>query len=164
MMTDERSAEIRTRTGDGVLGWWIWMLDAAKVGMSQDFHRYEKLWTWIYERITRRDRELRAENARNAYLRGAIDADDERLRVHSERVGLFMGCDTVEHMADEIAALRAELAAHKDVLSHYMHCLTPQEYNEAWKRAAELLEPKSYRKVANSIETKPSESDDDSRS
>ena len=44
-------------------------------------------------------------------LTGAMKADDERLRVHGERVGLFMDCDTAEHMADEILALRAELAA-----------------------------------------------------
>lgn len=127
MMTDERSAEIRTRTGDGVLGWWIWMLDAAKVGMSQDFDRYEKLWTWIYERITRRDRELRAENARNAYLRGAIDADDERLRVHSERVGLFMGCDTVEHMADEIVTLRADNEALRQKSAEILAALSKRD-------------------------------------
>lgn len=44
-------------------------------------------------------------------LTGAMKADDERLRVHGERVGLFMDCDTAEHMADEILALRDELAA-----------------------------------------------------
>lgn len=43
-------------------------------------------------------------------LTGAMKADDERLRIHGERVGLFMDCDTAEHMADEILALRAQLA------------------------------------------------------
>lgn len=50
-----------TRADDGALAWWLWMLDAAKDGMRHDFVRYNKLWSWIYVRITKRDRELRAE-------------------------------------------------------------------------------------------------------
>lgn len=72
-MTD---TEIHTRTSDGALGWWIWMLDAAKVGMSQDFHRYEKLWSWIYDRITKRaaqrDAELAALKSALVPRRGVI--------------------------------------------------------------------------------------------
>lgn len=138
--------EIRTRAGDGALAWWLWMLDAAKASMSDDFPRYEKLWTWIYERIIKRDRELRAESASNARLRGAMDADDERLRVHGERVGLFFDCDTAEHMADEILALRAENVSLRAALSHYMHCETPEQFAEAWLKFAPLLEPESYRR------------------
>ena len=37
-------------------------------------------------------------------------ADYHRLRVAGERVGLPFGCDTAEHMADEILALRDNLA------------------------------------------------------
>ena len=43
-------------------------------------------------------------------LRGAMKADDERLRNAGERVGIFADCDTAEMMADEIMALRAALA------------------------------------------------------
>ena len=55
--------------------------------------------------------ELEALRVENARLRGAMAASDERLRVHGERVGLFFDCDNPEHMADEILALRAALAA-----------------------------------------------------
>lgn len=41
-----------------------------------------------------------------ATVRGAMKADDERLRTAGERVGLYFDCDTPEHMADEIEALR----------------------------------------------------------
>jgi hypothetical protein len=45
-------------------------------------------------------------------LRAQLKQDDERLRVAAERakVGWF-GCDTAEHLADEIEALRAQLEA-----------------------------------------------------
>jgi hypothetical protein len=52
-----------------------------------------------------------AEHAEAERLRGAMAASDERLRVHGERVGLHFDCDNPEHMADEILALRAALAA-----------------------------------------------------
>lgn len=42
----------------------------------------------------------------NAKLRGAMHADDERLRTAGERVGIVAGCDTAEQMADEIIRLR----------------------------------------------------------
>ena len=44
-------------------------------------------------------------------LRGAMAADDERLRKAGERVGIDQGCDTAEWMADEIERLRADVAA-----------------------------------------------------
>lgn len=56
----------------------------------------------------------------NEQLRGAMKADDERLRVHGERVGLFMDCDTAEHMADEIVALRAEVERLQTFIRHAM--------------------------------------------
>lgn len=42
-------------------------------------------------------------------LRGTIAADDERLRIAGERTGLPFGCDTAEHMADELLSLREEV-------------------------------------------------------
>jgi hypothetical protein len=142
--------EIKTRADDGVLGWWIWMLDAAKVSMSDDFPRYEKLWTWIYERIIKRDRELRAESASNARLRGAMDADDERLRVHGERVGLFFDCDTAEHMADEIVALRADNEALKQKSAEILAALSKRdvEATEAQMEVKRLRE--DLRRARNS--------------
>lgn len=44
---------------------------------------------------------------------GEIAADNERLRTHGQRVGIDFGCDTAEHMADEIESLRQQLAAAK---------------------------------------------------
>lgn len=40
---------------------------------------------------------------------GIINADKARLIEAAERVGMNFGCDTPEHMADEIIELRAEL-------------------------------------------------------
>jgi hypothetical protein len=54
--------------------------------------------------------EKEAAEASLAQLRGAMQADDERLRVAGGRVGLFFGCDTPEHLADEIEQVRASLA------------------------------------------------------
>jgi hypothetical protein len=49
-------------------------------------------------------------------------ADDERLRVAAERAGIkWWGCDTADHMADEIHALRAEIAALKAEVAHLTH-------------------------------------------
>lgn len=42
-------------------------------------------------------------------LRGAMDADDARLRAAAARSGLEFGCDTPEHMADTIKELRADV-------------------------------------------------------
>ena len=50
---------------------------------------------------------LRAELAKT---QGAMAADDERLRRAGERVGIEMGCDTPDWMAESILALRDELA------------------------------------------------------
>lgn len=58
-------------------------------------------------------RELRAELAE---LKVSAKADEERLRQAAQRAGIeWYGCDTPEHLADEIVTLRAELAdAKKD--------------------------------------------------
>lgn len=45
-----------------------------------------------------------------AALRAAMSASDDRLRRAGERVGIVLGCDTADWMADEITALRAVLA------------------------------------------------------
>jgi len=50
-------------------------------------------------------------------LRETMRADDERLHIAGERVGLYMGCDTPDWMADEIIALRRELAAYKQAMA-----------------------------------------------
>lgn len=39
-----------------------------------------------------------------------MSADDDRLLSTGMRVGLYFGCDTPDHMADEILSLRAEVA------------------------------------------------------
>jgi predicted phage tail protein len=39
-------------------------------------------------------------------LRGAMKADDERLRIAAERVGIVPSCDAADEMADEIERLR----------------------------------------------------------
>ena len=56
-------------------------------------------------------------------LRGAMTADDARLRAAGERVGLCYGCDTADALADEIERLRAALQAvdlnGADVLAKY---------------------------------------------
>lgn len=41
-------------------------------------------------------------------LRGAMAADDERLRMAAARVGIHAGCDAPEMMADEIERLRSD--------------------------------------------------------
>lgn len=43
-----------------------------------------------------------------ARLRGAMKADDERLRLAAARVGIDAGCDAPEMMADEIQRLRSD--------------------------------------------------------
>lgn len=42
-------------------------------------------------------------------LRGAMAADDERLRLAAARVGIVAGCDAPDEMADELARLRGLL-------------------------------------------------------
>tara|TARA_R110000803_G_scaffold43701_7_gene93048 strand:+ start:5527 stop:5892 length:366 start_codon:yes stop_codon:yes gene_type:complete len=45
-------------------------------------------------------------------LRGAMNADDERLSTAAGRVGCGdYGCDAADHMADKIEGLRTQLAA-----------------------------------------------------
>lgn len=44
-------------------------------------------------------------------LRGAMRADDLRLRIAGERVGIIQGCDLPDWMADEIEHLRAAVKA-----------------------------------------------------
>lgn len=54
--------------------------------------------------------EIERLRAENDTLRGAMAANDERLWVAGERVGIIAGCDTAELMADEIERLLAEEA------------------------------------------------------
>lgn len=45
-----------------------------------------------------------------------MSADDDRLLAAGMRVGSYFGCDTPDHMADEIVALRAEVARLREAL------------------------------------------------
>ena len=47
-------------------------------------------------------------------LRNVMDADDRRLQEAGVRVGIIMGCDTPDAMADEIEQLREQLDAAGD--------------------------------------------------
>lgn len=47
-------------------------------------------------------------------LRGAMRADDLRLRIAGERVGIVQGCDNPDWMADEIERLRAAVKAENE--------------------------------------------------
>lgn len=78
----------------------------------------EVLRVWIAEgraedqidpdaRWPERTRQLREALDEIELLKGAMAADDERLRTHGMRVGIWFGCDTAEHMADEIERLKA---------------------------------------------------------
>lgn len=78
------------------------MILIALLGALQGFTLF------VLAKRTDRMRDLLGELA---LVRGAMRADDERLRLAGERVGIEYGCDTAEHMADEIEALRAEVAA-----------------------------------------------------
>lgn len=51
-----------------------------------------------------------ARDKRIAELKGAMRADDERLRKAGQRVGIIRGCDTAEAMADRIQELEQKLA------------------------------------------------------
>lgn len=62
------------------------------------------------ERAARLLEEMAVMETQITTLRGAMKADDERLRAAGERVGIFADCDTAEMMADEITRLRAALA------------------------------------------------------
>lgn len=70
---------------------------------------------WGIKRLVQENRDLKFKfttlEAENAKLIGAAKADDERLRINGERVGIQFGCDTSEAMADEIIRLRAENAS-----------------------------------------------------
>lgn len=59
-----------------------------------------------------RDR-LAASEKENALLKGAMAADDERLRNAEKRIypDVTWGCDAAEHMADLVIGLRSELTA-----------------------------------------------------
>lgn len=58
------------------------------------------------------DNELARLQRENAELRGAIKAQEERNSAACERVGLPpFGCDTPDHLVDEIESLRAKLEA-----------------------------------------------------
>lgn len=48
-------------------------------------------------------------SAKIKILEGTIKADDERLLTAGQRVGIVLGCDTAEHMADEILDFRDKL-------------------------------------------------------
>lgn len=54
-------------------------------------------------------------------LRGAMGADDQRLRAAAERVGLAFGCDSADAMADEIETLRVELQTVTDCLDDILY-------------------------------------------
>ena len=63
--------------------------------------------------------EIERLRAENDTLRGAMAANDERLRVAGERVGIIAGCDTAELMADEIECLLAEVAGLREDAERY---------------------------------------------
>lgn len=67
-----------------------------------------------------------------ALLRGAMAADDERLRLASARVGIDAGCDAPEMMAEEIQRLRSErgyVTGFNDGVEHA--AMTPQQVMES---------------------------------
>ena len=75
-------------------------------------------------------------------VRGAMKADDERLRIAGERVGIVAGCDTAEWMADEIDRLRAENQALRAGLERLARIYEGEQEpceRPAWLR--ELLKP-----------------------
>ena len=74
-------------------------------------------------------------------LRGAMKADDERLRTHGKRVGFHFDCDTAEHMADEIIALREQLSQARKEAEEYEEryrgaTRTPVKTGVSWKTPA----------------------------
>lgn len=72
---------------------------------------------------------LRDENTR---LRGAMAADDERLRKAAERVGIVSGCDAPEWMAEEIERLRT-------LLRSAWHALDAGEFSQLRDRIEPAL-------------------------
>lgn len=74
--------------------------------------------------------EIEGLRAENDTLRGAMAANDERLRVAGERVGIIAGCDTAELMADEIECLLAEVAALRAEVANLTKII-----DEAWGEA-----------------------------
>jgi len=58
--------------------------------------------------------EIKRLTAENEMLKGAMNADDERLRKAGERVGVIAGCDNPDWMADKILSLRAWIAKLED--------------------------------------------------
>jgi len=72
--------------------------------------------------------EIKELKAANSLLKGAIKADDERLLQATKRINSPpWGCDTAEHLADEILELRAENARLKKTISELYERL--QEIN-----------------------------------
>lgn len=71
---------------------------------------------FILEARTRwpeRTKQLREALDEIELLKGAMAADEERLRTHGMRVGIWFGCDTAEHMADEIERLNRAIESWK---------------------------------------------------
>ena len=52
-------------------------------------------------------------NSELEILKGAMQADDERLRIAAERVGIYAGCDAPEMMADMIEEKSRLMAQYK---------------------------------------------------
>lgn len=72
--------------------------------------------------------------AENDKLRGLIDADNGRLLAASKRVWgdtHWWGCDTAEHLADEVLALRAQVAELEKQKSELRAMLTEKEHRDA---------------------------------
>lgn len=77
----------------------------------------------VFEENKRLKEELSRARESEAVLKGAMRADDERLRIAEERVwpGKTWGCDAPEFMADEIEKLRAALAAKEEEIERLRH-------------------------------------------
>jgi len=69
--------------------------------------------------LERENDELRGELAE---VRGAMAADDERLRLAAERVGIVAGCDAPDEMADEVISLRGQLTEARAALVVLVEC------------------------------------------
>lgn len=78
----------------------------------------ERMKELASERDDLKSRLAAAEHERDE-VRAINRADDERLLAAGQRVGLWFGCDTPEHLADEIESLRQQLTDFKArVLRH----------------------------------------------